>query len=52
MAAYDAAQVWTMTSIGSLCSDREAAEQAVTRGKGWGWVFDGGTARVHGAADR
>ena len=45
MAEYDAAQVWTMTSIGSLCSDREAAEQAVTRGKGWGWVFDGGTAR-------
>jgi hypothetical protein len=43
--AYDPAQVWTMTSIGSLCSDREAAEQAVTRGKGWGWVFDGGTAR-------
>lgn len=44
-AAYDAAQVWTMTSIGSLCSDREAAKQAVTNGKGWGWVFGGGTAR-------
>jgi Bacterial capsule synthesis protein PGA_cap len=43
--AYDAARVWTMTSIGSLCSDREAAEQAVTRGKGWDWVFGGGTAR-------
>ena len=43
--SYDLAQVWTMTSIGSLCSDREAAEQAVTRGKGWGWVFGGGTAR-------
>lgn len=46
--AYDAARVWTMTSIGSLCSDREAAEQAVTRGKGWGWVFGGGTARYDG----
>jgi hypothetical protein len=45
VAQYDASQVWTMTSIGSLCSDREAAEQAVTRGKGWGWVFGGGTAR-------
>lgn len=45
MVRYDASQVWTMTSIGSLCSDREAAEQAVTRGKGWGWVFGGGTAR-------
>ena len=43
--AYDAAQVWTMTSIGSLCADREAAHQAVTLGKGWDWVFNGGTAQ-------
>jgi len=43
--AYDASQVWTMTSIGSLCSDREAAKQAVSRAKGWNWVFNGGTAR-------
>ena len=48
-AAYEPSQVWTMTSIGSLCSDREAAEQAVENGKGWGWVFDGGTARYDGA---
>jgi len=48
MARYDPSQVWTMTSIGSLCSDREAAEQAVTRGKGWGWVFGGGTAAYEG----
>ena len=48
MAVYDPGQVWTMTSIGSLCSDREAAEQAVTNGKGWGWVFDGGTAAYEG----
>ncbi|HXG25554.1 MAG TPA: CapA family protein [Candidatus Binatia bacterium] len=42
--AYDPSQVWTMTSIGSLCSDRYAAREAVTRGKGWDWVFGGGTA--------
>ena len=42
--AYDAAQVWTMTSIGSLCSDRYGAREAVTKGKGWHWVFNGGTA--------
>ena len=42
---HDPARVWTMTSIGSLCSDRAAAELAVTRGKGWDWVFGGGTAR-------
>ena len=47
-AEYDPSNVWTMTSIGSLCSDREAAEQAVTNGKGWGWVFGGGTARYEG----
>ena len=47
-ATYDATQVWTMTSIGSLCSDREAAEQAVVKGKGWDWVFGGGTARYEG----
>ncbi|MDP9318510.1 MAG: CapA family protein, partial [Actinomycetota bacterium] len=45
---YDASQVWTMTSIGSLCADRQAAYQAVTLGKGWDWVFDGGTAKYTG----
>jgi hypothetical protein len=43
--AYDASHVWTMTSIGSLCASPIAAEQAVDLGKGWGWVFNGGTAR-------
>jgi hypothetical protein len=43
--AYDPSNVWTMTSIGSLCSDREAAKQAVSRARGWNWVFNGGTAR-------
>jgi poly-gamma-glutamate capsule biosynthesis protein CapA/YwtB (metallophosphatase superfamily) len=46
--AYDAAKVWTMTNIGSLCSDRWAAKQAVTLGKGWDWVFGGGTAKYKG----
>jgi capsule synthesis protein PGA_cap len=47
--AYDASQIWTMTSIGSLCADRNAAYQAVTLGKGWDWVFGGGTARYQGS---
>ena len=46
--AYDASQVWTMTQVGSLCADRGAAHQAVTLGKGWDWVFDGGTAKYKG----
>jgi len=47
--AYDASEVWNLTSIGSLCSDRGAAYQAVTLGKGWGWVFGGGTMRYSGS---
>jgi hypothetical protein len=43
--AYDASKIWTMTNIGSLCADRGAATQAVARGRGWDWVFNGGTAR-------
>jgi Bacterial capsule synthesis protein PGA_cap len=46
--AYDAAQTWTMTSVGSMCADRDGARQAVTLGKGWDWIFDGGTARYRG----
>ncbi|MEO8639134.1 MAG: CapA family protein [Chloroflexota bacterium] len=46
--AYDASQVWTLTSIGSLCADRVAAYQAVTLGKGWDWPFNGGTATYTG----
>lgn len=47
--AYDPSRVWTLASIGSLCADRNAAYQAVTLGKGWDWVFNGGTARYRGA---
>jgi hypothetical protein len=43
--AYDASKVWNMTSIGSLCASPIVAEQAIDFGKGWGWVFNGGTAR-------
>jgi hypothetical protein len=46
--AYDPSQVWTLTAIGSLCADRQAAYQAVSLGKGWDWVFDGGTAKYAG----
>jgi hypothetical protein len=46
--AYDPAQVWTMTALGSTCADRGAARQAVTLKKGWDWVFDGGTAKYNG----
>jgi hypothetical protein len=44
-AAYDNSEIWTLTNLGSLCSDRGAAIQAVSRGRGWDWVFNGGTAR-------
>jgi hypothetical protein len=43
--AYEASEIWTLTNIGSLCADRWAAYQAHTLGKGWHWIFDGGTAR-------
>ena len=43
--AHDKSEIWTMTNLGSLCADRGGATQAVARGKGWDWVFGGGTAR-------
>ena len=46
--AFDQSQVWTLTALGSLCADRSGAHQAVTLGKGWDWVFDGGTAQYKG----
>jgi hypothetical protein len=44
-ATYDPSEIWTLTNLGSLCADRWAAHQAHTLGKGWRWIFDGGTAR-------
>lgn len=43
--AYDTSEIWTLTNLGSLCADRGGAAQAVVRGLGWDWVFDGGTAK-------
>jgi capsule synthesis protein PGA_cap len=42
--AYDPATVWTLTSLGGSCLDRNVAWQAIKLGKGWDWVMDGGTA--------
>ena len=45
---YDPASVWTIASVGGSCPDAGAAYQATTLGKGWDWVFNGGTARYRG----
>jgi poly-gamma-glutamate capsule biosynthesis protein CapA/YwtB (metallophosphatase superfamily) len=42
---YDPDQVRTLISLGDSCPDRGVAFQAITLGKGWDWVFDGGRAR-------
>ena len=41
----DQSRVWTLTETGSLCADRLGAYAALKLGKGWDWVFNGGTAR-------
>ena len=46
--SFDPSQVWTLTETGSLCADRLGAYAALKLGKGWDWVFDGGTARYRG----
>lgn len=43
--AYDAGSVRSLISLGDSCPDRGVAYQAITLGKGWDWVFDGGRAR-------
>ncbi len=43
--AHDAANVWTLTSLGGSCLDRNVAYAALELGYGWDWVMDGGTAR-------
>ena len=42
--AYDPAEVRTLMSLGDSCPDRGVAYAAVTLGRGWDWVFGGGTA--------
>ena len=46
--AYDASQVWTLSSVGGVCSDAGAAWQALALHKGWSWIFNGGTASYRG----
>lgn len=43
--AWDGAAVRTLMSVGESCPDRGVAYQAITLGKGWEYVFGGGTAR-------
>jgi poly-gamma-glutamate capsule biosynthesis protein CapA/YwtB (metallophosphatase superfamily) len=43
--AYDRNEIRTLMSLGDSCPDRGPAYQAVTLGKGWGYVFGGGRAR-------
>lgn len=45
---YVADEVRTVISLGDTCPDRGVAQQAITLGKGWDWVLDGGTARYTG----
>lgn len=46
--AYDPSAVWTLASVGGVCSDAGAAWQALANHKGWPWLFGGGTARYLG----
>lgn len=41
---YDPAEVRTLMSLGDSCPDRGVAFAAITQGRGWDWVFGGGTA--------
>lgn len=43
--AYDANDIRSLISLGDSCPDRGVAFQAITKGKGWGWVMGGGTAK-------
>ncbi len=43
--AYDVNDVRSIISLGDSCPDRGVAFQAITKGKGWGWVMGGGTAK-------
>jgi poly-gamma-glutamate capsule biosynthesis protein CapA/YwtB (metallophosphatase superfamily) len=41
---YDASEIRTLMSLGDSCPDRGVAHAAITLGRGWDWVFNGGTA--------
>lgn len=42
--AFDVEDVRTLISLGDSCPDRGVAYAAITLGRGWDWVFGGGTA--------
>jgi poly-gamma-glutamate capsule biosynthesis protein CapA/YwtB (metallophosphatase superfamily) len=42
--AYDPSEIRTVMSLGDSCPDRGVAHAAITLGRGWEWVFGGGTA--------
>lgn len=44
VAPYDPGQIRTLMSLGDSCPDRGVAYAAITLGRGWDWVFGGGTA--------
>lgn len=46
--AYDVSRIRTMISPGNMCHDRGPAYAAITLGRGWDWVFGGGTAVYDG----
>ena len=41
---HDPAEIRTLISLGDSCPDRGVAFAAVTEGRGWEWIFGGGTA--------
>jgi poly-gamma-glutamate capsule biosynthesis protein CapA/YwtB (metallophosphatase superfamily) len=41
---HDPDEIRTLVSLGDSCPDRGVAFAAVTEGRGWEWVFGGGTA--------
>jgi poly-gamma-glutamate capsule biosynthesis protein CapA/YwtB (metallophosphatase superfamily) len=41
---YDPTEIRTLMSLGDSCPDRGVAYAALTLGRGWDWVFGGGTA--------
>jgi poly-gamma-glutamate capsule biosynthesis protein CapA/YwtB (metallophosphatase superfamily) len=45
---YDVARIRTVISPGNMCHDRGPAHAALTLGRGWDWVFGGGTAEYAG----
>ena len=45
---YDATRIRTVMSPGNICHDRGPAYAALIQGRGWDWVFGGGTAVYDG----